>query len=180
MPLWNFGQPLNGIVQIAYIVEDIHAEMDRFARELKLGPWFLLEHFQFDWLKYRGEDVDIHIDLALAYSGSMMFELIQQRDDKPSVYTETRDARGYGFHHWGVTVPAADYDAVLADHRARGHEIALEASVAVGGRAAYVDVPGLPGMIELIECNDKVEALFTGLQQASVGWDGTAPVRRPG
>lgn len=178
MPLWNFGQPLDGIVQVAFIVEDLEAEMRRFRQELNLGPWFVIDHFPFDWARYRGEPTELDISLALAYSGSMMFELIQQNDDGPSVYRETQAKRGWGFHHWAVTVPPANYDATLDGYRARGHEIALEASVGVGGRAAYVDVPLLPGMIELIECTPKVEGLFTSIQQASVGWDGSDPIRR--
>jgi hypothetical protein len=36
----------------------------------------------------------------------------------------------------------------------------------------------LPGMIELVEHTDGQERLYTQIQHASVGWDGTDPVRR--
>ncbi|HZD53524.1 MAG TPA: hypothetical protein VE175_10790 [Woeseiaceae bacterium] len=35
----------------------------------------------------------------------------------------------------------------------------------------------LPGFIELIEVGDLMEAVFTRFYQASVGWDGSDPVR---
>jgi Glyoxalase/Bleomycin resistance protein/Dioxygenase superfamily len=178
VPVWNWGQPLNGIIQVAFTVENIAESMETFTRQMNIGPWFLIEHFSFDWLRYRGEPSDIDITIALANSGHMMFELIQQNDQKPSVYREAIASRGYGFHHWAVASPAAEYDAELERYRQQGFELALECAVGVGGRAAYVDTfPRLPGMIELIEVTPAVEALFNHIHQASVGWDGTNAVR---
>ncbi len=181
MPVWNWGQPLNGIIQVAFTVEDIAKSMDTLTKQLNIGPWFLIEHFSFEWLRYRGEPSEIDITIALANSGHMMFELIQQNDAKPSVYKEAIETMGYGFHHWAVAAPSAEYDATLADYQQQGFKLALECAVSVGGRAAYIDtLPGLPGMIELIEVTPSVETLFNHVHQASVGWDGSNPVRSLG
>jgi hypothetical protein len=40
MSLLNFGQPDGGIVQMAYVVEDIHRAMNEWVDQLKVGPWF--------------------------------------------------------------------------------------------------------------------------------------------
>ena len=46
-------------------------------------------------------------------------------------------------------------------------------------RIAYRDTTrDLPGMIELIEMSEKLEAIYTRMYAASVGWDGTNPVRK--
>lgn len=178
MPLWNWGQPINGIIQVAFTCDDIEASMRDWTARLNIGPWFLFEHFQFQWLRYRGKPTELDVTIALANSGGMMFELIQQNDPGPSVYREVQALRGHGFHHWAVAARPEEYDAVLEGYQERGHALALEGAVAIGARAAYADTLGaLGGMVEIIEVTAAVEGLFTMVQQASVGWDGAAPVR---
>jgi len=41
MTLLNVGQPIGGIIQIAYTVPDIEKAVRSYAQDLKLGPWFL-------------------------------------------------------------------------------------------------------------------------------------------
>src|SRR5260221_10806250 len=174
MSMWNWGQPTNGIIQIAYLGEDTKGEIKPWGPRLNLGPWFLFEHFEFQWLKYRGTPCELDVTLALTNSGHMTIELIQQNDVRPSVYQEIRERRGFGFHHWAVGANPADYDRVLAHYEKQGYAIALEAAVAVGARAAYVDTsPDLGGMIEIIEETPALEALVTLVQQVSVGWRGS-------
>lgn len=178
MPVWNWGQPLNGIIQSAHTTPDIEKSMTHWTANLNIGPWFLFEHFQFQWIKYRGAPCELDVTVALASSGGMIFELIQQNDSNPSVYREVQESRGFGFHHWAVAARPEEYDAVIAAHVKAGNALALEAAVAIGARAAYIDTMNvLGGMIEIIEVTPAVEGLFTMIQQASVGWDGAAPVR---
>ena len=171
----------SGIVQVAFVVDDIRTAMPFYARQFGIGPWFLFEHFEFDWVEYRGKPATIDLSLCLGYSGGMMFELIEQHDLSPSVYRETIDQRGYGFHHNAVTASAADYDATKERYLADGASLALEAEVAVGGRASYLEFGDrLPGMIELIELTEKVEQLFGHIRSANDGWLGQDPVRTLG
>ena len=44
----GFGQPDNGIIQMAYVVADLHAAIEQWCRTLRVGPWFVLEHFTGD------------------------------------------------------------------------------------------------------------------------------------
>jgi hypothetical protein len=181
MTHWRWGQSQGGIIQMAYIVEDINAAMPLFTRDLGIGPWFVIEHFPFSRLAYRGVETDWDLTLCLGVSGGMMYELIQQNDDRPSVYSEVRDARGWGFHHYAMGARPDHYDALLARHVAQGADIALDCEVGVGGRAAYVDTAAsLHGMIELIEVTPDVETLFDGIHQAGLDWDGCDPVRSLG
>jgi hypothetical protein len=39
--LLDFGQPVGGIVQIAYVVDDIDRSAAEFTAQLGIGPWFV-------------------------------------------------------------------------------------------------------------------------------------------
>ena len=38
--LLEFGQPAEGIIQVAFIVPDIMAALEGYAKRLNCGPWF--------------------------------------------------------------------------------------------------------------------------------------------
>lgn len=171
-----FGQPLGSIMQVAYIVENVEEAMRRWTRNLGVGPFFLLEHFPLRDAQYRGQPTELDINIALAYSGGMCFELIQQNDDTPSVYRDVIAERGYGFHHWALST--RDFDGDVARYQSDKAELALYGVAAVGARAAYMDTRAtLGGMIELIEIKPEVEALFSTICSASENWNGEDPVR---
>jgi len=176
----SIGQPVGGIMQVAYVVPDIGKAMAHWSGTLGVGPFFLFEHFALEDYRYRGKPGELDITLAIAFSGNMSFELIVQHSTGPSVYTEVIESRGYGFHHWGVSTK--DFDATLARYQADGYDEALYGRVpAVDGRAAYVDtMENLGGMIELVEINPAVEDFFEILKAPSVNWDGRDPVRTLG
>jgi len=93
-----------------------------------------------------------------------------------SVYKETIDATGYGFHHFGKATK--DYDGERKAYEALGYELAFEAKVPSGGRVGYLDSKGeLPGFLELIEDTPGLDDMFTRFYQASIAWDGEDPVR---
>jgi len=45
MGLVNFGQADDGVIQMAYVVENVHQAMDAWVKKLTVGPWFLLDTF---------------------------------------------------------------------------------------------------------------------------------------
>src|SRR5690348_493853 len=97
MKLLSFGQPVGGIVQAAYTVENIDAAMQHYVEALNIGPWFVSGPFVPAKGFYRGEPTDMSLTLAVAFTGHMMVELIEQHDIKPSVYQETIKVKGHGF-----------------------------------------------------------------------------------
>ncbi len=174
--LLNFGQPANGVIQMGFIVEDIHKSMREWTDKLKIGPWFLREHGVFPTQFYRGEPTEVEMSIAMGFAGNMMFELIQQLNDVPSVYMDVVRQRGFGFHHYGFGTD--HYDEAVMAYRDRGYLLAYEAVPSLGGAVAYFDtLADLPGMTEIIKITPLTEAMFTVMQQASVGWDGSNPVR---
>jgi catechol 2,3-dioxygenase-like lactoylglutathione lyase family enzyme len=176
MTTFGFGGRSGQIIQMAYIVEDIHASIDWWVKDAKTGPWFLLDSFLGPDHVYRGAPSQADVKIAMAFAGQMQIELIQPLDDHPSVYRETAHARGFGFHHVGIACD--DVDAQIPLYEARGYTLAFKAGVPTGGAVAYMDGgTANPGFIELIPATAGMDALFTAFWRASVDWDGKNPVR---
>jgi hypothetical protein len=176
MSLVSFGQPDDGIIQVSYVVPDIQAAMARWAQFLRVGPWFLIPEFTGVEPTYRGQPSKAKIALAMSFAGHMNVELIQTLDDEPSVYREVIQKRGYGFHHHGIATK--DFDHEVERYRNEGYEVALHLKVPSGGRVAYLDTTkDLPGMTEIIELGADFEPTFNRFYRASIGWDGSDPVR---
>ena len=92
MSLVSFGQPDDGIIQMAYVVTDIQAAMELWISKLKVGPWFLLPSFTGVDPQYRGRPSQADVSLAMSFAGHMNVELIQPNNDAPSVYREVLEA----------------------------------------------------------------------------------------
>ena len=112
----------------------------------------------------------------MGFAGHMLIELIQPLDDEPSVYQETIELRGYGFHHLGIA--CADVDADSLAYQARGY------ARGVPRRGADRRRGGLPrqrhrarssGFLELLPVTPGMDATFTRFWEASRDWDGTDP-----
>lgn len=174
------SQPDGGIMQIAYVVDDLDRALEHWTQVMKVGPFFVMDKLEIIDPMYRGQPTDFNFTIALGYSGTMCVELIKQHDDQPSVYRELIDRTGTGgFHHWGVGTE--HFDDEVARYEARGYAQAFTGTVAVGDKYAYMDTQkDLGGMIELIKLTPVVRELFGNLEAAAAGWDGSDPVRRPG
>jgi len=176
MPDYGFGQPRGGVIQMAYVVEDIDRAINHWVDDLKVGPWFLLDHFTGIDPVYRGAPSLADVRIAMAFAGHMQIELIQPNDEHPSVYRETIEQRGHGFHHVGLG--CADVQAGIEAYRARGYSLAFEAGVPTGGNVAYLQAdPADASFIELIPATPGMDETFTRFWRASVGWDGADRVR---
>lgn len=174
---FNFGQPSDGVIQMAYVVEDLPAAIRAYTQTVKAGPWFILERLRGFEPVYRGKTCQAEVALAMAFSGHILFELIQPLDDHPSVFREVVDSRGYGFHHFGQGTMEFEHD--VAKYKSRGYEVVFECRPARdAGRVAYLDTHGeMPGFIELIESDVNMERMFTRFYRAAVDWDGENPMR---
>jgi Glyoxalase/Bleomycin resistance protein/Dioxygenase superfamily len=176
MTMLGFGQKIGQIIQMAYVVENMEAAIDWWIRDARTGPWFLLESFLGDDHVYRGEKSRADVRIAMAFAGHMQIELIQPKDNHPSVYRETVQSRGFGFHHIGIA--SADVDTEIGAYEARGYALAFRAGVPTGGSVAYLDGGAThAGFVELIPATPGLDAGFTAFWRASVDWDGKEPIR---
>jgi hypothetical protein len=176
MEEYGFGQPHGGIIQTAFIVPNVREAIALWIRDLKAGPFFLIENWGGENPVYRGQPSQAKMSIALGFAGHMQIELIQPLDEHPSVYKEVRDRRGWGFHHFGMA--SHDIDADIKRLQGEGYVLAFRCAVPTGGEVAYMDGgPFSAGMIEFIEAGKGLDEGFTAMWQASVDWDGTDPIR---
>src|SRR3984957_4916309 len=157
MGLVGFGQPDDGIIQMAYVVPDIQAAMHAWVDKIGVGPWFVLDHFTGIDPQYRGTASKADVSLAMSFAGHMNIELIAPNNDAPSVYREWIERHGHGFHHWGRATWHFDRD--VERYRAAGHDLVFLAGVPTGGHVAYMATTALlPGYGEPIELGRGLKA----------------------
>lgn len=175
--LLGWGQRCGAAAQIAYVVENLEQAIDHFVRDVGAGPFFVLPHFRQPGQTYRGEPSTADVTLAMGFAGQTWFELIQPLDDAPSVYRETIEARGYGFHHFGIAY--RDVEAELPRYLAQGWSEAFRAGVPTGGEVVYLDQgsAAAPGFLELLPATPGMDQTFTRFWKAAQDWDGKEPIR---
>ena len=162
--------------QLGYVVPDIEAAMDYWSRTLGVGPWYYNPKVPIVNYLYRGESYQPHNSVALANSGPMQVELIQTRNDVPSMYRDFLRAGRTGLQH--VAYWTTDYDADVARYLAHGFKPVMQGEVGARGRFIYFDTEYHPGtVIEISEVAGPKGKMFDLIREASYGWDGSNPVR---
>ena len=87
--------------QVGIVVRDIEKAMRHWVEVCGIGPWFYAERLPLDGYRYKGKSYDIpNLSIALANSGEVQLELIQQRCRTPSLYWDFIDAGHEGMQHW--------------------------------------------------------------------------------
>jgi len=163
------------ILQNGYAVRDWRAAAEHWIDVMGVGPFFLMDHIQFDWCEFRGEPVELDMGVAIAYTGGQQIELVQQYNDAPSIYTEFLAVNEPGLQHMGVLVD--DLQHTLDAHDLRG-KIVQQGRTAAGINFAYVDTVFHNGtMLELIEVDAGARSAFDYMQRKAADWDGSDPIR---
>jgi hypothetical protein len=167
--------------QVGYVVRDIEGAMRHWVA-LGVGPWFYKETVVTTEFRYYGRESALpQLSIALAQSGDLQIELIQQRDDAPSLYRDTLRTQGEVAQHlaWWTR---DDFDAHCARLRSLGYVEGHAGRMgAHRGRFAYFLHPEFPSaMVEISETTGGKAEYFEAIRQASVGWDGRDPIRRVG
>jgi len=167
---------LGEIRQLGYVVPDIEAAMDYWSRTLGVGPWFYNPKVPIENYRYRGEAHQPHNSVALANSGFVQVELIQTRNDVPSMYRDFLRAGRTGLQH--VAYWTESYDDDLTRLSAQGFKPVMSGEVGERGRFIYFDTEYHPGtVIELSEVAGPKGKMFDMIREASKNWDGSKPVR---
>lgn len=169
----HFGE----IRQLGYVVHDIEAAMEYWSRTLGVGPWFYNPRVPIENYRYNGEAHVPHNSVALANSGFVQVELIQTRNDVPSMYRDFLQAGRTGLQH--VAYWTNSYDADLERLLRQGFKPVMSGEVGQNGRFVYFDTEYHPGtVIELSEVAGPKGKMFDLIRAASESWDGvTDPVR---
>jgi catechol 2,3-dioxygenase-like lactoylglutathione lyase family enzyme len=168
------------IRQAGYVVRDIEASMAYWSETLGVGPWFYNPRVPIKNYRYRGQSYDVHNSVALANSGPLQVELIQTRNDAPSMYRDFMRTGNVGLQH--VAYWTEQFDADMERLAAQGFEVAMSGEVGERGRFVYFEPRPHKGIhpgtvIELSEVAGPKGRLFRMIREASENWDGRDPVR---
>ena len=162
------------IRQLAFVVKDIDAAMEYWAACLGIGPFFIKRHIQFSHFRYRGKPaISPTISIALANSGFIQIELIQQHDDIPSIYLESTEGN---LQHVAAWMTTAELLAKRSDLLSKGYKIAQEGIIPSSGvRLVYLDTE-TPFAHFIFEIADLMEPSqyhrILGIKSAFDHWDG--------
>jgi hypothetical protein len=127
------------LFQLGHVVPSIDEGMRAWDRA-GLTEWQVLRDYPVLEWRYHDQRVEIPIDVALAWSGSVQIELIAPRDRSPSMYREFLDMHPQGgLQHFGYR--PADYDVALAQALAAGWTWWLGGLVAPSRPFAYLRPP---------------------------------------
>jgi catechol 2,3-dioxygenase-like lactoylglutathione lyase family enzyme len=160
--------------QIGYVVTDLDRSINGWL-ELGVGPWFVIRDMPMQAL-YRGRPCQTTLSLAWSNSGEMQVELIHQRDDAPSVFTEFLAAHGPGFHQ--LAYWTTDFAATMREVEKAGWPVVWSGGESYGVRFAYVEPPDAPAaVIEISELTDATAANAMFMHDAAAEWDGSDPIR---
>lgn len=166
------------VAQNGYVVRDIHAAMEHWIKVMGVGPWFFFEKIKIDEFTYHGQPSDLEMSVALANSGDLQIELIQQTNDAPSMYRDFLAAGREGLQHlsYWTTNYQAVYDQALSLGYKVGHQGQIGGPL---GRFSYFQTEAHPGtVIELSDVSGPKKVMFDFIKKCSVGWDGSKPIRK--
>ncbi len=130
------------LFQVAYLVNDLQASMQRWSDVHGAGPFSVSPHHRTDRFTYRGTDHEADVSYAFGYLGDLMIQFIVQHDEAPSIYRDMYAAGEEGFHHQAYLVH--DFEAEHQRVAGMGYEPACRL-YADGVDAAYFDTRELNG-----------------------------------
>lgn len=167
------------IKQSGFIVTSLDDAIKYWTEVLKIGPFYRIDHVELEYFRYLGQDSDVDLSIAVAQSGDMQIELVQQHNDAPSPYLDFYNNQGPGLQHYSVWTP--DYDNYMSQFSEKGADLLIEGKIKDGVRFAYFEggEDGQPVM-EVSECPPAMAELYKMVSDAALDWDGSDPVRKLG
>ena len=130
---------LDGTLQICVVTHDLDKAVRAYADRLGIGPWWIQDAKspEMQDTKIRGVETPFSMRLALAWTGSMMWEIIQPLEG-PTVYREFLEKHGEGVQHAAFSYSGVSFDLAVATFKERGFEPIQECNWN-GVRVCYFD-----------------------------------------
>lgn len=124
------------LFQNAWFVADLQAGIAKWETMFGAGPFTVAAHHKTDRFSYRGTEIEADVSYAFGYLGDLMIQLIEQHDEKASIYRDMFAGGEEGFHHIAYLVD--DFEAEYARLESLGYACATRL-YADGVDAAYFD-----------------------------------------
>lgn len=160
---------------IGYVVDDLRAGVERFARTFGAGPFFGMEHLEFDEVTFEGEPALYDHSSAFGAWGEVIVELTQVHDAQPAGLRDALVAPGGGVGHIGWLADS------LEDEVARLTALGLTPfHTGRTGPASAVWLRGGPLLghpVEVLQRRDELLGFYAMVRAAAADWDGSDPLR---
>lgn len=110
------------IVQVAHLVRDLDATLDRYYNDFGMGPWDIYTYGPHNLQNsmYRGKPSDHTYCLAVTWQGQIQIEIMQPMTGY-SIYDEFLEKHGEGMHH--IKLFYNDCDKAVKDYEAKGYKV---------------------------------------------------------
>jgi hypothetical protein len=162
--------------QLGYVVKDIQVAMKYWHDVNGVGPWYYIDRVPMARFDYKGKPSALEMSIALSFSGGAQVELIQPRNDEPSLYNDFLDAGQEGLQH--IAYWPEDYEAAKAQAVAQGLVVGQEGDIAGRGGFIYYQTAGHHGTcVEFAEFNAYRQYQFAEMERVCRAWDGNDPIR---
>lgn len=143
---------VKSVEQVCVVVNDLDRTIAAYVERAGIGPWAVYTYAPPDLhaTRVRGREVPYAMRLALAWTGTFMWEVIEPLEG-PSIYREFLDAKGEGMHHVLVQHTCDSLADAIRAFEDRGCPPAMEGSYK-GTNFAYIETDGpLHMILELVE-----------------------------
>jgi len=173
------SKQFGGIRQVGYVVKDIEKAMDHWSRVLGVGPWFYRVDATPSTFTYYGKaSSPPRMSIAIANSGDLQIELIQQFDDAPSLYRDALEAAGECAQHIAYWTED-EFDSLREKLLASGYQEGHAGQMGQRGRFTYLLHPELPSaVIEISELRGGKGEYFKKVAAAASEWNGQDAIIR--
>ena len=162
------------LFQLGFVVDDLPSAAFRWARVFGVGPFHVFPR-RTSRSTYRGSPSAVEVQYGLAQVGPVQIELIQQHNDRPSIFRDLFAKGESGFHQLCTVTP--DYDGKRAHYARLRYELVGEITTP-GRRVAYFDtVDDFGFYTEVVEDAPGLLAGLGQIAQTCAEWDGRDPVR---
>lgn len=113
---------LGDTVQVCVVTRDYRRTMEGMVR-LGIGPWrvYTFGKPHVTDMTYRGRPAEFSMKLCLAFSGTMLWEIIEPREGR-TIYHDFLDAHGEGVHHVAFGCNGMPWRARIEEFERRGFE----------------------------------------------------------
>ena len=156
---------------IGYVVEDLRTGVERFAAATGAGPFYAMEHIEFDEVTYRGAAAVYDHSSAFGRWGPIIVELTQVHDARPAGLADALVRPGQGVGH--VAWLADSLEAETARLQAVGLQ-AFHAGRTGPASAVWFDGGPLFGHpIEVLQRRDELLGFYATVRRAAEAWGGS-------
>lgn len=159
------------IHHLGYVVEDLRVGVERFAATFGAGPFFVMEHLEFDAVTYDGGPAIYDHSSGFAAWGPILVELTQVHDAQPQGLRDALAKPGSGVGH--VAWLADDLEAETARLQSAGLRSFHTGRTGPAQAVWFDGGPQLGHPVEVLQRRPELERFYAIVRAAAEGWDGS-------